>query len=129
MIHSALEIASFVLMAAGAFFVFAGSVGVLRFPDFYSRLHAAGITDTLGADLILVGLMLQAGMTLLTVKLFFVVFFFTLTSPASTHAIANAAKRAGLSAFLVMPRGTAPEREGSGSDTAGHEGQTLSDDL
>lgn len=112
MIYNALEIASFVLMAAGAFFVFSGAVGVLRFPDFYTRLHAAGITDTLGADLILAGLILQAGFTLLTVKLLFVMLFFFMTSPTATYAIANAAKQAGLTPFLTL--GSEPEAAGRG---------------
>jgi len=81
---------------AGLFFVLAGTLGVLRLPDFYSRIHAAGMTDTLGAELILVGLMIQSGFTQTTLKLLMVSFFLFLTSPTATHAVANAAFKAGL---------------------------------
>ncbi len=92
---------SWVLLSAGAFLVVIGALGLIRMPDFYTRMHAAGITDTLGADLILLGLMMQAGFTLVTVKLFLVGAFLFITSPTSTHAIANAAFTAGLRPQVV----------------------------
>jgi multicomponent Na+:H+ antiporter subunit G len=91
---------SAVLVIAGLFFVFAGAIGVLRLPDFYTRLHAAGVTDTLGAELVLLGLAVQAGLSLLTAKLFLVGLVLVLTSPAATHAIAHAAHTAGLKPLL-----------------------------
>lgn len=81
---------------AGIFFVLAGTLGVLRLPDFYTRLHAAGITDTLGAELILIGLIIQSGFTQLSLKLLIVAFFLFITSPTATHAVAHAAYQAGL---------------------------------
>ncbi|MGB0907835.1 MAG: monovalent cation/H(+) antiporter subunit G [Maricaulaceae bacterium] len=81
---------------AGMFFVLAGTLGVLRLPDFYTRLHAAGMTDTLGAELILVGLIIQSGFTQMSLKLALASFFLLLTSPTATHAVANAAYKAGL---------------------------------
>lgn len=81
---------------AGLFFVFAGTLGVLRLPDFYSRLHAAGMTDTLGVELVLLGLIIQSGFTQTSLKLLMVSFFLLLTSPTATHAVANAAYKAGL---------------------------------
>ena len=63
-----IEVVSWVCLAGGSFFVLVGGFGVLRMPDVYTRSHAAGITDTLGAGLILLGLMAQAGLTLVTVK-------------------------------------------------------------
>jgi multicomponent Na+:H+ antiporter subunit G len=54
------------LLLAGSFFSITGGIGVIRLPDFYSRLHGAGVTDTMGAGLIIVGLMFQAGLTLAT---------------------------------------------------------------
>jgi multicomponent Na+:H+ antiporter subunit G len=63
------DIASAILMLTGAVFVLAGALGMLRLPDFYTRMHAAGVTDTLGAELIIIGLMLQSGWSLVTVKL------------------------------------------------------------
>lgn len=83
-------------IVAGLFFVLAGTLGVLRLPDFYTRIHAAGMTDTLGAELILLGLMIQSGFTQTTLKLLMVSFFLFLTSPTATHAVANAAFKAGL---------------------------------
>jgi multicomponent Na+:H+ antiporter subunit G len=80
-----------VLMVAGAVFVLAGTLGVLRLPDFYTRLHAAGMTDTLGAELILLGLIVQAGFSQVSLKLALVGFFLLITSPTATHAIAHAA--------------------------------------
>jgi len=83
-------------VVAGLFFVLAGTLGVLRLPDFYTRMHAAGITDTLGAELILFGLIVQSGFTQTSAKLGLVAFFLLLTSPTATHAVANAAHQAGL---------------------------------
>ncbi len=83
-------------ITTGVFFVFAGTLGVLRLPDFFSRIHAAGMTDTLGVELILLGLMLQAGFSLLSLKFLLVAFFLLLTSPTATHAMANAAYHGGL---------------------------------
>jgi len=90
-----IDIASWVLLVAGALFCIAGGVGMLRFPDVYSRAHAAGVIDTAGAGLILVGLMLQAGATLITVKLVFILFFLFFTGPTATHALVRAALSGG----------------------------------
>ncbi len=73
-----------------------GGIGILRLPDVFTRMHAAGITDTMGAGLILAGLMAQAGLTLVTVKLVLIVLFLVVTSPTSTHALAKAALTGGL---------------------------------
>ncbi len=82
------------LMLAGAFFCLLGSIGMHRFPDFYSRLHAAGITDTLGTILLLTGLAMQAdaGDAL---KLLLVFSFLFFTSPVAAHSLANAAIKSG----------------------------------
>lgn len=88
--------ASLASIASGVFFVFAGALGVLRLPDFFSRIHAAGMTDTLGVELILFGLIIQAGFSLLSLKFLLVGFFLLLTSPTATHAMANAAYHSGL---------------------------------
>ena len=90
------DVVSWVLLLAGSFFCIVGGVGLIRLPDFFSRIHGAGITDTLGAGLVLAGLMVQAGLTLVTVKLVMVVGILLFTSPTATHAIARAARLAGL---------------------------------
>ncbi len=103
------DIASWVLLLAGVFFSLAGGVGILRLPDLFTRMHAAGITDTMGAGLILIGLAVQAGFTLVTVKLLLILILLFFTSPTSTHALAKAALHGG-----VKP---VPDDEG---DTSSH---------
>jgi len=100
MIEMVLDIATGILLAGGSFFLLVGSIGVLRLPDFYSRMHAAGVTDTLGAELILLAMILQTGFSLITVKLIAIGFFMFFTSPTSTHAVANAAWAAGVRPLL-----------------------------
>lgn len=91
-----LDILSWVFLVSGGFFAVVGGIGVLRLPDVYTRLHGSGMTDTMGAGLILTGLMFQAGLSLVTVKLFLVLLFLWLTSPISTHAVARAALHVGV---------------------------------
>lgn len=86
-----LDILSWILLVAGGLFVLSGSLGLLRFPDFYTRLHAAGVTDTLGVELILLAMALQSDNVTTFAKLFLIALFMLLTSPVSTHAIAHAA--------------------------------------
>jgi multicomponent Na+:H+ antiporter subunit G len=93
---SPVEVLSWVCILAGAVFVIIGGVGLLRLPDFYTRIHAAGITDTLGSWLILAGLMLHEGLTLGCAKLAMLLFFLLATSPLSSHALAKAAYLRGL---------------------------------
>lgn len=91
MIEILIDIASWACLVIGAVMSVIGGIGVLRFPDFYSRLHAGGITDTMGAGFILVGLILQAGIGLAAVKLLMVMYFMLVASPTSSHALARAA--------------------------------------
>lgn len=78
-------------LLAGVFFMLVGGAGLLRMPDFYTRMHAAGLIDTLGAGLVLLGLMVQGGWTLVTVKLLLILAFLWLTSPTASHALVRAA--------------------------------------
>lgn len=91
----ALDIASWLLMSVGGLFVFIGGIGVLRMPDIFTRAHAASVTDTMGPPLILVGIMLQSGFSLATVKLLAILIFLLLTSPTTSNALASAALLAG----------------------------------
>lgn len=84
------DLASWLLIIIGSFFIVSGGVGLIRFPDFYSRLHAASMTDTLGIAFILFGLALQAGWSLVLVKLLFIVVLVFITSPTASHALAKA---------------------------------------
>ena len=96
MVEAILDGLSWALFALGGVLIVAGALGLVRFPDFYTRLHAAGVTDTMGADLILLGMALQADDLVTVVKLFFIFVFLILTSPVSTHAVAHAAYVRGL---------------------------------
>lgn len=90
------EIVTWVLLVAGSCFALVGGLGLLRLPDFFTRMHGGGMTDTLGAWLVLSGLMVHAGFSLVTVKLAVILFFLLVTSPTSTHALASAALSHGL---------------------------------
>ena len=96
----AADLISWVLLLAGSAFSLIGAVGIIRLPDVFARMHGAGIIDTLGAGLILAGLMVQAGLTMITVKLILIVAFLFFTSPAATHALARAALTAGVKPLL-----------------------------
>lgn len=79
----------------GGFFVLVGGIGALRMPDVYTRLHASSLTDTLGSLCILGALMLQAGLSLATLKLAAIMIFLMFTSPVSSYALGNAALLSG----------------------------------
>jgi multicomponent Na+:H+ antiporter subunit G len=85
------DILSWICLLGGALFLLIGAIGVLRFPDFYTRLHAVSVCDTLGAGLVLVGLMLQGGFSLVTVKLLLIFYFMVFSGPTAVHALAQAA--------------------------------------
>ena len=93
--------ASWACLLLGSAFCIIGGIGLIRLPDFYSRIHGGGITDTLGAGLVMLGLMLQAGWSLVTVKLVLIMLFLLLTSPVASHAIARAARHSGLEPKLA----------------------------
>ncbi len=96
MLSVALDILSWALILTGGAFGIIGGIGLLRLPEFFSRIHAASVTDSMCAPCILAGLMLQSGLTLVTVKLLFLVIFLFLTSPTASHALAKAALHGGL---------------------------------
>lgn len=85
------DILSWASFIVGGFFLLIGSLGMLRLQDFWARLHAASIIDSAGVGLILFGMMLQTGLTLVTVKIALIVLFLLITGPTASHAVANAA--------------------------------------
>jgi multicomponent Na+:H+ antiporter subunit G len=91
-----LDIASWILLVAGGLFCVVGSIGLIRLPDVFARLHGASVSDTLGVGFLILGMALQAGFTLVTLKLFVILFLIGLTSPVATHALAQAALHAGV---------------------------------
>ena len=92
----ALDVLSWISVVAGLFFMIVGTIGVLRMPDVFTRLHAAGMTDTMGAGFLILGMSLQAGFGLVLVRLIFVYAFLSFTSPIATHALARAALAGGV---------------------------------
>jgi multicomponent Na+:H+ antiporter subunit G len=96
LIRIILDTISWVLLTAGGFFVLVGGVGALRMPNLYTRMHAASVTDTMGAILVLGGVMVQAGLSLATIKLAAILMFLLITSPTSSYALAHAAILAGI---------------------------------
>jgi len=86
-----MTILAILLISAGTFFFFTSTVGLLRFPDFYSRMHATGKGDTLGIFLSLVGLAFFSGWSLTSLKILFIAVFVFITSPTATHALLRAA--------------------------------------
>jgi multicomponent Na+:H+ antiporter subunit G len=101
-----LDLLSWALLGAGGLFCIVGAVGLMRMPDFYTRMHAASVIETLGAALILAGLMLQSGLTLVSAKLLMIGLLIFFTSPAATHALARAAMVRGLQPLLARPEET-----------------------
>lgn len=90
------DIISWACLLLGGFLCVSGSVGIFRFPDFFTRMHAASVTDSLGSGLIILGLIFQSDEWLVVSKLVFIILFIFITSPTSSHALAKAALHAGL---------------------------------
>lgn len=101
-----IDLASWAFLAAGGFFTVVGALGLIRMPDLYTRCHASGVIDPFAVSLILIGLMIQAGWTLVTAKLVFLVILLLFTSPVATHALARAA----------LHRGVKPRLHGADDD-------------
>ena len=107
-----LDLMSWVLFCLGGGFVLIGGIGALRLPSFYTRLHAASLTDTMATILIFTGIMLQAGFSLAALKLAAIMLFLLLTGPTASYALANAALQSGMR----------PEAEQVGDKHAGDAG-------
>ncbi|MEM1039782.1 MAG: monovalent cation/H(+) antiporter subunit G [Pseudomonadota bacterium] len=82
---------AWLFVLSGSFFLFIGSLGMVRLKDFWARIHAASIIDSAGAGLLLFGMMLGTGFSLITVKLVLIVLFLAITGPTASHAVVNAA--------------------------------------
>lgn len=112
------QVVSMLVVAAGAFFLLVGSIGIIRLPDFYARTHATSKSDTLGLMLVLAGLAVYEGLTFNSFKLMLVLVFVVLTNPVGAHALARAALKFGLRpTFAGEPRDAgAAELDDSGVD-------------
>ena len=100
----AIEILSWVSIVLGSIFTVIGAIGLVRMPELYTRMHAASVTDTLGAGLLIFGMMLQAGLGLVTLKLVFILALFFFTAPVVTHALAQAALHENVKPLLAEDR-------------------------
>ena len=99
-----LDVLSWVFIALGCFFTVVGALGLIRMPDVYTRMHAGSVIDTTGAGFLLVGLMLQAGLSLIMLKLLFILLIFFFTGPVVSHALAQAALSADIEPKLADDR-------------------------
>ncbi len=106
------DIISILFMLGGFFFFTTATLGLLRFPDFYARLHATGKGDTLAVVLALVGLAVYHGFSLTSAKIVFIAVFMFLAQPTATHAISRAAFRCGVQPWTREPKETAVEQGG-----------------
>ena len=104
--NAVVDILSWICLIAGGAFCAIGALGLVRMPDFYTRMHAAGITDTAGTGLMLFGMILQAGFSLIAVKLLMIGLLMLFTSPTATHALAKAARARGLEPLLAPGEGS-----------------------
>jgi len=90
------DLASWAFLLSGSFFFIVGAIGLIRMPDVYTRMHSVSVTETLGCGLLIAGMMLQAGWTQVSGKLFILGALFFLTAPVATHALAQAALHMGV---------------------------------
>ena len=88
--------ASYLSIGLGVVALLIGSLGLVRLPDVYARIHAVGMIDTAGASLIILGMVIHAGFTLVSAKLILIGVFMFFTSPIATHALARAAHKMGV---------------------------------
>ncbi len=91
-----LDVISSILLISGVFFGLSGAIGIFKFPDFFTRIHAASITDSIATIFIVSGLLLQTSFDLNTAKLIFILVFLMITSPTASHALAKSARHGGL---------------------------------
>ena len=103
------DVASWICLLIGSFFCMTGGIGLLRFPDFFTRIHAASLTDTMGASMVLIGLMLQFDGTIVFLKLAVILVFSLLAGASASHAMAKAALESGMKAEIAEQDASASE--------------------
>ena len=113
-----LTVLTWALLLSGAFFLVTGALGMVRLPDVFTRMHAAGMADTMGAGLILVGLCVYSGANLVTLRLILVLAFLWFTSPIATHALAKAALSGGTEPYARRERDGDGDPDGRGAGGA-----------
>lgn len=100
MIDTLINTLSWIFLVTGGFLGITGALGLFRFPDFYTRMHAASITDTLCTTLIVLGLALQSGMDIVVLKFLLLLFILAYTGPTAAHVLAKSARQNGLKPVL-----------------------------
>ena len=98
--HIIIDLCSWTCFIFGSSFAIIGLIGIIRFPDVYTRMHAASLVETLGIGLIILGLILQAGISLISIKLAIIFIFLFFTGPTSTHALARSLRFANIKPYL-----------------------------
>lgn len=99
------------LLLAGSFFLIVGAVGLIRMPDVFTRMHGASVSDTMGAGLLVLGMVVEAGFTLVAVKLLIILAIFFFTGPLATHALARGALAVGIEPVLFDRSGRRRRKE------------------
>jgi multicomponent Na+:H+ antiporter subunit G len=100
----AVDIASWGFILLGSFFTIVGAFGLVRMPEVFTRMHSASVTDTLGVGFLILGMCLQAGFGLVSLKLVFLLALFFFTAPVVTHALAQACLHEGIKPLLAEDR-------------------------
>ena len=96
MIENIWDLLSVCSFGIGVFFILTGSIGLLKLPDVFSRIHSSGMIDTAGAAFLILGMAFQSGISLATAKLVFIGIFIFFSSPVSSHVISNLARKKGI---------------------------------
>ena len=104
-----IDLTSWFFFIVGSVFLLIGAIGIIRLPDIFSRMHGAGIIDTMGTAMLFSGMLLQTGFTIVSIKLFLILLFLMFTSPTTTHALARAALDAGLKPLVDSDESDAKE--------------------
>jgi multicomponent Na+:H+ antiporter subunit G len=103
--EQAIDLLSWAALVGGGFFYVVGAIGLNRMPDIFTRMHAVSVSETLGVGLMTFGMLLQAGITLVAVKLIIIVVVMWATGAVATHALARAALHDGERPLLADDTG------------------------
>jgi multicomponent Na+:H+ antiporter subunit G len=106
-----IDIASWGCILLGSFFTLVGAFGLVRMPELFTRMHAASVVETLGVGFLILGMCLQAGFTLVTAKLIFLMLLFLFMAPVVTHALAQACLHEGIKPLLAEDRRQRADRD------------------
>jgi len=109
-----ISLLSDICLLLGGFFTLTGALGLLRFPNFYSRLHAASVTESLAAPLLITGVILDTGLTLDSAKLVLIILIMVIANPTITHALCRAAAHGGVNPEMRLK---SSEKKQSQTDT------------